>query len=927
MSFIGGYQSNFNFNALQLVGDLPIEHSIGGFGQADGTDNYTLVLTPSLTQYRPGLPLEVKFTHPNTTIATLDVDGQGPKSIKKIVDGVLTDVDPGDLEIYKVYVLIYDGTYFQLANFQPTGTILLPPQATVDVKGIAQLATSPELDAGLNDTKIITPAKLATYIANKLTGLMQNKGLIDCSLNPLYPAGVLGDSYTVSVGGKIGGPDGIAVTVRAIIYCNATNPGGTQLQVGGNWNVLQSTQEQATELIAGLARIALQAEVDAGVNNDAIVTPLKLKTNLDARLATELLTGLAEIATQAEVNAGLDDSRIVTPAKLKTLLSASISLANEVTAGTSRFATLAEVLNGLDNTTAVTPAKLAAYVAGKVTGLWKNKGLLDCSTQPDYPAGQAGDAYSISVAGKIGGAGGQNVGVKDVMYCITDTPGGAEAVAGASWNIVQANLEQASEALAGYMRIAMQSEVNSGLDDSTLVTPLKLKTLLDNRLASETISGMTELATQDEVNVGTDDLRIVTPLKLKTLLNTTVVPASETQVGIARLATAAEVNNGQDNNTLITPAKLAAYVAGKVTGLWKDKGLLDCSTFPNYPAALTGEAYTVATAGKIGGALGQNVGVKDIIYCNQDAPVGDDATVGSHWTILQSNLEQATEVLAGYARIALQAEVNAGLDNATIVTPLKLKTLLDNRQATELVLGLLEIATQDEVTAGVDDLRAVTPLKLITLLNGQLLFKPGVGLNSIVPKNGLGNIAPGAYGAVLNGSSNAATGNYSLAMGLLANALLFNEAAKASGGFYNTQGSAQYSVLNLFNIIPAGALAYPLALDGNGLSAVNRWTPPINCIQAFSAQVTVVHNSGTGGTPGDSWIGIFEGAVKNKAGVLSWVGAQPTLRGAHEDAGFFPTISFALNGAEVRIQVDGMVNRSLHANVTVQLSQTKFSLG
>jgi hypothetical protein len=34
-----------------------------------------------------------------------------------------------------------------------------------------------------------------------------------------------------------------------------------------------------------------------------------------------MLAGIAELATQAEVDAGTDDKRIVTPAKLKTVIS------------------------------------------------------------------------------------------------------------------------------------------------------------------------------------------------------------------------------------------------------------------------------------------------------------------------------------------------------------------------------------------------------------------------------------------------------------------------------------------------------------------------------------------------------------------------------------------------------------------------------
>ncbi|MBL4575413.1 MAG: hypothetical protein JKY51_04840, partial [Opitutaceae bacterium] len=97
--------------------------------------------------------------------------------------------------------------------------------------------------------------------------------------------------------------------------------------------------------------------------------------------------------------------------------------------------------------------------------------------------------------------------------------------------------------------------------------------------------------------------------------------------------------------------------------------------------------------------------------------------VGGDWGIIQSNLVQATEVIAGIAEIATLAEVTAGVDDLRIVTALKLKSLLDGRNATEVLTGLAEIATQAEVNTGGDDSRIVTPLKLAVKLAIDLATK------------------------------------------------------------------------------------------------------------------------------------------------------------------------------------------------------------
>jgi len=73
------------------------------------------------------------------------------------------------------------------------------------------------------------------------------------------------------------------------------------------------------------------------------------------------------------------------------------------------------------------------------------KGAIDCSTNPNYPAGDAGHTYMVSVAGKIGGASGKVVIAGDMAICNTDgTTAGDEATKGAYWNIVESNIDWSS---------------------------------------------------------------------------------------------------------------------------------------------------------------------------------------------------------------------------------------------------------------------------------------------------------------------------------------------------------------------------------------------------------------------------------------------------------------------------------------------------
>lgn len=68
------------------------------------------------------------------------------------------------------------------------------------------------------------------------------------------------------------------------------------------------------------------------------------------------------------------------------------------------------------------------------------KGDIDASSNPNYPAADAGYVYLITVAGKIGGASGITVTAGDILICKTDgSLSGNQATVGANWTIQEAN--------------------------------------------------------------------------------------------------------------------------------------------------------------------------------------------------------------------------------------------------------------------------------------------------------------------------------------------------------------------------------------------------------------------------------------------------------------------------------------------------------
>ncbi|RLC09883.1 MAG: hypothetical protein DRI24_21115 [Deltaproteobacteria bacterium] len=138
------------------------------------------------------------------------------------------------------------------------------------------------------------------------------------------------------------------------------------------------------------------------------------------------------------------------------------------------------------------------------------------------------------------------------------------------------------------------------------------------------------------------------------------------------------INKAIDGTTSVNAAVTKAYVDNLVTSGIKFLGTIDCSVNPDYPAAVTGDAWVAQPGGRIGGAAGPEVDQGDWIVCINDNAGGDEATVGVDWDIVQTNVTDATETVTGKVRLATQAEVNAGvLDTALSITPLKLQTKLD----------------------------------------------------------------------------------------------------------------------------------------------------------------------------------------------------------------------------------------------------------
>ncbi len=124
-------------------------------------------------------------------------------------------------------------------------------------------------------------------------------------------------------------------------------------------------------------------------------------------------------------------------------LAAKAPLASPTFTGTPAVPTAGA---GTNTTQIASTAYVVSEIAARLAAAdaLRYKGAIDASSNPNYPAADAGDTYRISVAGKIGGASGPNVQAGDIIICHVDSSaGGTHASVGADWDIIQVNIDGA----------------------------------------------------------------------------------------------------------------------------------------------------------------------------------------------------------------------------------------------------------------------------------------------------------------------------------------------------------------------------------------------------------------------------------------------------------------------------------------------------
>lgn len=110
----------------------------------------------------------------------------------------------------------------------------------------------------------------------------------------------------------------------------------------------------------------------------------------------------------------------------------------------------------------------------------------------------------------------------------------------------------------------------------------------------------------------------------------------------------------EDQTDLIL--KINELIGDASLNLARFKGKMDCSTNPNYPAAIAAEFWVASVAGKIGGPSGRDVEKGDYFMALADNAGGTEAAVGEHWQDFNVNIPGLTDVGLELATLATPAE-------------------------------------------------------------------------------------------------------------------------------------------------------------------------------------------------------------------------------------------------------------------------------
>lgn len=251
-----------------------------------------------------------------------------------------------------------------------------------------------------------------------------------------------------------------------------------------------------------------------------------------------------------------------------------------------------------------TEKAVRTYVASAVVGLLDLKGDTDASANPNYPSALKGDAYYVTVAGKVGGASGKSVDIGDVYVAKADNAGGTEASVGTSWFVLEHNLAGALLAANNLSDLTTPATALTNLGGTTvgkalftLSNPNAIRFIRINadnsvtaRTAAELLADIVAASTTSAINTQTvdytlvlaDGINTIVEMNKATAVNLTIPPNSAvafpvgtsipiTQIGAGQVTVVAGSGvtiRSKSGNLKITTQYCGATIYKRATDEW-----------------------------------------------------------------------------------------------------------------------------------------------------------------------------------------------------------------------------------------------------------------------------------------------------------------------------------------------------------------------